>query len=61
VKRHLDRCFGGEVVEYDYVSPRRGDTVTRCRMTPCMSAAGHVLGAILVLQETLETRDPVAA
>jgi PAS domain-containing protein len=61
VKRHLDRCFAGEVVEYDYVSPRRGDTVTRCRMTPCMSAAGHVLGAILVLQETLETRDPVAA
>ncbi|MGJ7040128.1 MULTISPECIES: PAS domain-containing protein [Shinella] len=61
VKRHLDRCFSGEVVEYDYISPRRGNSITRCRMTPCMSAAGNVLGAILVLQETLETRGPIAA
>jgi PAS domain-containing protein len=61
VKRHLDRCFSGEVVEYDYISPRRGNAVTRCRMTPCMSAAGNVLGAILVLQELMETRGPIAA
>ncbi|WP_337183164.1 PAS domain-containing protein [Shinella sp.] len=61
VKRHLDRCFDGEVVEYDYTSPRRGNAPMRCRMTPCMSAAGNVLGAILVLQEVLETRDPMAA
>ncbi|MBN9056920.1 MAG: PAS domain-containing protein [Rhizobiales bacterium] len=61
VKRHLDRCFAGEVVEYDYTSSRRGNAPMRCRMTPCMSAAGNVLGAILVLQEVLETRDPMAA
>jgi PAS domain-containing protein len=61
VKRHLDRCFAGEIVEYDYLSPRRGSAITRCRMTPCMSAAGHVLGAILVLQDVLETRGPIAA
>ncbi len=61
VKRHLDRCFAGEIVEYDYLSPRRGSAITRCRMTPCMSAAGNVLGAILVLQEVLETRGPIAA
>lgn len=61
VKRNLDRCFAGEVVEYDYISPRRGNTVTRCRMTPCHSAAGNVLGAILVLQELLEARGPLAA
>lgn len=61
VQRHLDRCFSGEVVEYDYVSPRRGNAITRCRMTPCMSAAGNVLGAILVLQEFQETRGPIAA
>ncbi|WP_411036676.1 PAS domain-containing protein [Shinella sp. BYT-45] len=61
VKRHLDRCFAGEVVEYDYISSRRGNAMTRCRMTPCMSAAGNVLGAILVLQEMLESRDPMAA
>ncbi|WLR94596.1 PAS domain-containing protein [Shinella zoogloeoides] len=61
VKRHLDRCFAGEVVEYDYISSRRGNAITRCRMTPCMSAAGSVLGAILVLQELLESADPMAA
>ena len=61
VKRHLDRCFAGEIVEYDYLSPRRGSVITRCRMTPCMSAAGNVLGAILVLQEVLEARGPIAA
>ncbi len=61
VKRHLDRCFAGEVIEYDYISPRRGNATIRCRMTPCLSAAGNVLGAILVLQDVLETRDPMAA
>lgn len=61
VKRHLDRCFAGEVVEYDYVSSRRGDAMTRCRMTPCLSSAGSVIGAILVLQELVESCDPMAA
>ena len=61
VKRHLDRCFAGEVVEYDYISTHRGNAITRCRMTPCQSAAGNVLGAILVLQELTELRDPMAA
>lgn len=61
VKRNLDHCFAGDVVEYDYVSPRRGEVVTRCRMTPCMSAAGNVLGAILVLQETARSQGPLAA
>lgn len=61
VKRHLDRCFSGETIEYDYISSRRGNGLTRCRMTPCLSAAGSVLGAILVLQEVLESRDPMAA
>ena len=61
VKPHLDRCFASEVVEYDYMSVRLGDTVTRCRMTPCMSAAGNVLGAILVMQDVVGTRGPIAA
>lgn len=61
VKQHLDSCFAGEVVEYDYLSSHRGSAVTRCRMTPCMSAAGNVLGAILVLQEFMDTRGPIAA
>ncbi len=61
VKRHLDRCFSGEIVEYDYISPRRSSIITRCRMTPCMSAAGNVLGAILVLQDAQEARGPIAA
>jgi len=61
VKRYLDRCFAGEVVEHDYISSRRGNALTRCRMTPCMSGAGKVLGAILVLQELVESRDPMAA
>lgn len=61
VKRHLDRCFAGEVVECDYISSRRGNAMTRCRMTPCVSTTGNVLGAILVLQELVETRDPMAA
>lgn len=60
VKRNLDHCFAGAVVEYDYVSPRRGGAITHCRMTPCLSAAGNVLGAILVLQETAE-QGPLAA
>ena len=60
-KRHLDRCFAGEVVEFDYMSPRRGNAMTYCRMTPCRSSAGKVLGAILVLQERVESRDPMAA
>jgi PAS domain-containing protein len=61
VKRHLDRCFAGEIVEYDYISARRNSALTRCRMTPCLSAAGNVLGAILVLQDVLEARGPIAA
>lgn len=61
VKRHLDRCFAGEVVEYDYISTSRGNAMTRCRMTPCISSVGSVLGAILVLQVRLESRDPMAA
>lgn len=61
VKRHLDRCFAGEIVEYNYISPRPGSIATRCRMTPCMSAAGNVLGAILVLQPMQEARGPIAA
>ncbi|MGQ3209609.1 PAS domain-containing protein [Shinella sp.] len=60
-KRQLDRCFAGEVIEYDYISARRGNALTRCRMTPCLSAAGNVLGAILVLQDVVETRGPIAA
>ena len=51
----------GEVVEFDYMSPRRGNAMTYCRMTPCRSSAGKVLGAILVLQERVESRDPMAA
>lgn len=61
VKPHLDRCFSGEVVEYNYISPRSTETVTRCRMTPCRSAAGNMLGAILVLQETIGRQGPIAA
>lgn len=61
VRRLLDRCFAGEVIEYDYVSPRRDNATIRCRMTPCLSASGSVLGAILVLQDVMQTRDPMAA
>jgi PAS domain-containing protein len=62
VKRNLDRCFAGEAMEYDYISSGRGSAVTRCRMTPCLSSAGDVIGAILVLQDCQElSRDPMAA
>lgn len=60
VKRHLDRCFAGEMVEYDYISPRASAAITRCRMSPCVSTAGSMLGAILTLRAA-QDRSGIAA
>lgn len=61
VKRHLDRCFAGETIEYNYISSRSSAGVTRCRMAPCRSNAKTVIGAILMLQDAAGGRGSIAA
>lgn len=62
VKAYLDRCFGGEVVEYTFAKTVDGRTVVvRCRMTPCLSSNGKLIGAILVIQEHADRRRAIAA
>ncbi|SIQ15652.1 PAS domain S-box-containing protein [Rhizobium sp. RU20A] len=62
VKAKLDACFAGEVVEYSFTKTQDGRTiVVRCRMTPCYSGAGKLIGAILILQETADRRRSIAA
>jgi PAS domain S-box-containing protein len=62
VKSCLDRCFGGEIVDYTFAKSAEGRTVVvRCRMTPCMSSTGKLIGAILVIQEQTDRRRAIAA
>ncbi|NRP73740.1 hypothetical protein ILFOPFJJ_04653 [Ensifer psoraleae] len=62
VKAHLDRCFGGEVVDYTFAKTVDARTVVvRCRMTPCLSSNGKLIGAILVIQEHADRRRAIAA
>ncbi|MEY9780946.1 PAS domain-containing protein [Sinorhizobium fredii] len=62
VKLHLDRCFAGETIDYTFAKTVDSRTVVvRCRMTPCRSCAGKLIGAILVIQEHADRRRAVAA
>ncbi|MCA1440691.1 PAS domain-containing protein [Ensifer sp. IC4062] len=62
VKAYLDRCFGGEVVEYTFAKNVDARTVVvRCRMTPCLSSNSKLIGAILVIQEHADRRRAIAA
>ncbi|AWM25366.1 hypothetical protein N181_10435 [Sinorhizobium fredii USDA 205] len=62
VKLHLDRCFAGEIIDYTFAKTVDSRTVVvRCRMTPCRSCAGKLIGAILVIQEHADRRRAVAA
>lgn len=62
VKPNLDRCFSGELVDYTYPKEVENRTiVVRCRMTPCISSTGKIIGAILILQEIANRRGAIAA
>ncbi|MFT2212667.1 PAS domain-containing protein [Rhizobium giardinii] len=62
VKPNLDRCFAGERLDYTYAKELESRTiVVRCRMTPCMSSTGKIIGAILLLQEIADRLRSVAA
>lgn len=62
VRPHLDQCFNGEPVDYTFAKEMEGRTVVvRCRMTPCRSSTGKVIGAILILQEIADRRRSIAA
>ncbi|KSV75333.1 PAS fold protein [compost metagenome] len=62
VKSYLDRCFAGEVVDYTFAKTVDARTVVvRCRLTPCMSSSGKLIGAILVIQEHADRRRAIAA
>ncbi len=62
VKPNLDKCFAGETVDYTFAKDVDNRTVVvRCRMTPCMSSTGKVIGAILILQEIADRRRSIAA
>jgi PAS domain-containing protein len=62
VKPNLDKCFSGELVDYTFAKDVENRTiVVRCRMTPCLSSTGKIIGAILVLQEMADRRRSIAA
>lgn len=62
VKPNLDKCFAGESVDYTFSKEMNGRTlVVRCRMNPCRSGTGKLIGAILVLQEIADRRRAIAA
>ncbi|WP_325465830.1 PAS domain-containing protein [Pararhizobium sp.] len=62
VKPNLDKCFAGETVEYTFSKDVDNRIlVVRCRMTPCMSSTGKIIGAILILQEIADRRRSIAA
>lgn len=62
VKPNLDKCFAGETVDYTFSKEMNGRTlVVRCRMNPCRSGTGKLIGAILVLQEIADRRRAIAA
>jgi PAS domain-containing protein len=62
VKPNLDKCFAGELVDYTFAKDVENRTVVvRCRMTPCVSSTGKIIGAILILQEIADRRRSIAA
>ncbi|WP_075292688.1 PAS domain-containing protein [Pararhizobium arenae] len=62
VKPNLDKCFQGENVDYTFAKEMDSRTVVvRCRMTPCRSSTGKIIGAILILQEIADRRRSIAA
>ncbi|WEX76060.1 PAS domain-containing protein [Sinorhizobium numidicum] len=62
VKAYLDRCFAGEILDYNFAKTVNDRTVVvRCSMTPCMSSTGKLIGAILVIQEHADRRRAIAA
>ncbi len=62
VKPNLDRCFCGEMIDYTFAKDLNSHTVVvRCRMTPCKSNTGKIIGAILTLQEIADRRRMIAA
>ncbi|MBP1857188.1 PAS domain-containing protein [Rhizobium herbae] len=62
VKPNLDKCFSGEKVDYTFAKDVDNRTiVVRCRMTPCLSGTGKIIGAILMLQEIADRRRSIAA
>lgn len=61
-KPALDRCFAGESISLTYAEQTDGHTVViRCRMSPCVSGASQLIGALLVMQETADRRRRPAA
>lgn len=57
VKAELDRCFSGELIDYCFTRETDGQTmVMNCRMSPCLSVKGELVGAILVLNEIADRR-----
>lgn len=57
VKSELDRCFSGELIDYSFTRELDGQTkVMNCRMSPCLSVKGELIGAILVLSEIPDRR-----
>lgn len=62
VRPYLDACYSGRDVDYTFSKQTDGRTVVvRCRMTPCRSANGKILGAIVVVQEMADRRRAIAA
>ncbi|MFB2551706.1 PAS domain-containing protein [Ensifer soli] len=62
VQANLDRCFAGEMVDYSFAKQVEGRTVVvRCRMKPCFSATGRMIGAIVIIQYQADRRRSIAA
>ncbi|KQR69452.1 hypothetical protein ASG25_12125 [Rhizobium sp. Leaf384] len=62
LKPRLERCFRGEIVDTTYAREVDGRTIViRSRMTPCRSATGEIIGAIIVYQELANRRRTIAA
>lgn len=61
-KPTLERCFAGESISLTYADQIDGQTIViRCRMSPCVSGASQLIGALLVMQETADRRRRPAA
>ena len=57
MKEKLEHCFRGNIVEYTYASEVGDRTVViQCRMTPCYSTDGEMIGALLVMKEMADRR-----
>lgn len=58
----LDMCFRGEEVDYVYL--RRDDSrglFVRCRMSPLRGPDGRVVGAVLTMQDSMDSQNMIAA